>query len=67
MALYLKACPRCNGDLVPEAFDDNELFCLQCSFRTPLSKLRSAGATELRSSRPRPQGVRVLPSLGANS
>ena len=32
--LYLKACPRCRGDLVLEALDYDELVCLQCSFRS---------------------------------
>jgi hypothetical protein len=32
--IYLKACPRCRGDLVLEtAFRDGELVCLQCAFR----------------------------------
>ena len=33
--IYLKACPRCRGDLVLETVSgDSDLVCLQCSFRS---------------------------------
>jgi hypothetical protein len=50
MAIILKACGRCGGDLVPDRWDslDGTLTCLQCGGSTPLeavSRRRPAVAT----------------------
>lgn len=46
--LFLKACTRCQGDLVLETLgDEAELFCLQCAHRFPHSEatlVRTYGA-----------------------
>jgi len=35
--IWLRACPRCKGDLVEQSdWDGDELVCLQCAFRTAL-------------------------------
>jgi hypothetical protein len=54
--LFLKACPRCRGDLVLDKFDQ-ELTCLQCSYsrpfvQTPVAGRASGQDTNRDSSRP---------------
>jgi hypothetical protein len=46
--LFLKACQRCQGDLILEPLD-YELICLQCSHRSPYNP---SAATARRSPKP---------------
>jgi hypothetical protein len=41
MTLFLKACRRCNGDLVRDQFDTSgrTLVCIQCGAETPALQL----------------------------
>jgi hypothetical protein len=41
MTMFLKACRRCNGDLVRDQFDDSgrTLVCIQCGAETPALQL----------------------------
>ena len=44
---WLRACPRCQGDLYLEVneYDDSETYCVQCGFRkfgTPVAVTRPA-------------------------
>lgn len=45
MRFYLKACPRCSGDLMlAEAeLGEPELVCIQCGYSKGVSALREAG------------------------
>ncbi len=41
LAIRLKACPRCHGDLIPEGDPSGwDLTCLQCGYREPLQSPR---------------------------
>jgi len=45
MMLWLKACPRCGGDLMPASLEDQPaLSCLQCGYLAPLGELRGRTA-----------------------
>ncbi len=51
MMFWLKACPRCSGDLHLEVDEmgDKEIYCVQCGFRkfgSPLVLTRLMGAAE---------------------
>lgn len=41
--IQLKACPRCNGDMILEQhLGDSELVCFQCGYRKPTEQTTSA-------------------------
>ena len=54
--LWLKACPRCRGDLSLEMneFEEGELSCLQCGYRKYRAALRSPESAE-------PAGQQAVP------
>ena len=45
--LLLRACPRCQGDLMPDLQDDEEFVCLQCSRRFTAQHLAALREAEL--------------------
>ena len=45
MIFWLRACPRCRGDLYMELneLDDEEIYCMQCGYRTFRTSLAAMG------------------------